>query len=227
VGTIRSDERGVSLPDGRRASWLFACDGLHSAVRRQLHLDRRPHQVARFGLRRHYQIAPWTDLVEVHWTPTGEIYVTPVGEHLVGVAVLGPRGTDYDAVLSHAGALGDRLTDAPVSTELRGAGPLRQPTKDRTHGRVLLVGDAAGYVDALTGEGIRLGLAQARAAVAAVVAGRPADYERDWRRLSRAYRLVTTVLVGAAVRPAVRRRIVPLAVRLPLVYGALVETIAR
>jgi menaquinone-9 beta-reductase len=227
VGTIRSDERGVSLPDGRRASWLFACDGLHSAVRRQLHLDRRTRQVARFGLRRHYRIAPWTDLVEVHWTPTGEIYVTPVGERSVGVAVLGPRGTDYDAVLSHAGVLGDRLTGASVSTELRGAGPLRQPTKDRTHGRVLLVGDAAGYVDALTGEGIRLGLAQARAAVAAVVAGRPADYERDWRRLSRAYRLVTTVLVGAAVRQAVRRRIVPVAVRLPRVYDALVETIAR
>ena len=38
-------------------------------------------------------------------------------------------------------------------------------------GRVLLVGDAAGYVDALTGEGIALGLAQARAAVEAVVRG--------------------------------------------------------
>ena len=140
--------------------------------------------------------------------------------------MLGPRGTDYDAVLSHAGALGDRLAASGIYRIAR-CRPLRQPTKDRTHGRVLLVGDAAGYVDALTGEGIRLGLAQARAAVAAVVAGRPADYERDWRRLSRAYRLVTTVLVGAAVRPAVRRRIVPLAVRLPRVYDALVETIAR
>jgi hypothetical protein len=38
---------------------------------------------------------------------------------------------------------------------------------------------------------------------------------------------VTTVLVGAAVRQAVRRRIVPVAVRLPRVYDALVETIAR
>ena len=58
-----------------------------------------------------------------------------------------------------------------------GAGPLRQRAHRRVAGRVLLVGDAGGYVDALTGEGIALGLAQARAAVAAVVAGDPARYE--------------------------------------------------
>ena len=46
----------------------------------------------------------------------------------------------------------------------------------------------AGYVDALTGEGIALGLAQARAAVAAVAAGRPERYERAWRRLGLAPR---------------------------------------
>jgi menaquinone-9 beta-reductase len=226
VDAVHQEPGSVSLPNGRRARWLFACDGLHSALRRELGLDGRPHPVARFGLRRHFRIVPWTDLVEVHWTPTAEIYVTPVDRELVGVAVLGERGTDYDSVLRGSGVLGQRLAGAPVVSDLRAAGPLRQRTTRRADGRVLLVGDALGYVDALTGEGIRLGLAQARAAVAAVIAGRPEAYERAWRQLSRDYRLLTTALVSAAVRPTLRRRIVPLAVRLPRVYSALVERLA-
>jgi menaquinone-9 beta-reductase len=226
VDTVRHDSKGVSVPSGQRARWVFACDGLHSALRRELELGRRPHPVTRYGLRQHFRIRPWTDVVEVHWTPAAEIYVTPVDHELVGVAVLGARGTDYGEVLRGSGVLGERLAGVPVVSELRGAGPLRQRTCRRTRGRVLLVGDASGYVDALTGEGIRLGLAQARAAVAAVIANRPDAYERDWRRLSRDYRLLTATLVSAAVRPAIRRRIVPLAVRLPRVYGALVERVA-
>jgi menaquinone-9 beta-reductase len=226
IDTVDLGKDRVSIGDGPQAQWLFACDGLHSGLRRQLGLAAPRRPGARFGLRRHFRIRPWTDLVEVHWTPTAELYVTPVDNELVGVAVLGPRGIDYDDVLSRAGVLTERLRDATAVSELRGAGPLRQQTTARTNGRVLLVGDASGYVDALTGEGIRLGLAQARAAVAAVIAARPGDYEREWRRLSREYRALTTALVGAAVRPALRRRIVPLAVRLPQVYGAIIERLA-
>src|SRR5665648_584872 len=50
---------------------------------------RRPGR-RRFGLRRHYRVAPWTDLVEVHWARSAEAYVTPVAPDLVGVALLGP-----------------------------------------------------------------------------------------------------------------------------------------
>jgi flavin-dependent dehydrogenase len=91
---------------------------------------------------------------------------------------------------------------------------------------VLLVGDAAGYVDALTGEGIRLGLAGARAAVRAVAAGNASRYEADWRRITRDYRLLTTALLAAGGRPAIRTGIVPLARRLPRVYGAIVDRLA-
>ena len=84
----------------------------------------------------------------------------------------------------------------------RGAGPLRQRSTARTLGRVLLVGDAAGYVDALTGEGIALGLAQARAAVEAVVLGRPADYEAAYKKLGRRHELLTHALLSSSRRPA-------------------------
>ncbi|RPK37475.1 hypothetical protein EES39_30795 [Streptomyces sp. ADI92-24] len=73
---------------GLTARWLIAADCLHSPLRRELGLDRPVAAPRRYGLRRHYRIAPWTDFVEVHWSRQGEAYVTPVGEHLVGVAVL-------------------------------------------------------------------------------------------------------------------------------------------
>ena len=110
---------------------------------------------------------------------------------------------------------------------VRGAGPLRQRSRRRVAGRVLLVGDAAGYVDALTGEGIALGLAQARAAVAAVAAGRPEAYERAWRRLGWRHDLLTKGLLAASRHPALRGRVVPAATALPRVFGAAVDQLAR
>ena len=56
--------------------------------------------------------------------------------------------------------------------------PLCQRSLHRVAGRVLLVGDAAGYADAITGEGIAQGLAQARAAVAAMANEQPRRYEK-------------------------------------------------
>nr|KEP22522.1 hypothetical protein DA06_20410 [Georgenia sp. SUBG003] len=94
-------------------------------------------------------------------------------------------------------------------------------------GRVLLVGDAGGYIDALTGEGISLALAQAEAAVAAVAAGRPEDYEARWREIVRRYRLITEALVVAASVPPLRRALVPAARALPPVFGAAVRQIGR
>lgn len=225
VDAVPQDATGVTA-GGRRARWLLACDGLHSAVRRDAGLSRPLSGPPRFGLRRHFRMPPWSEFVEVHWTPAAEVYVTPVAADLVGVAVLGGRGLDYEAVLAQAPGVRERLDGVPVESALRGAGPLRQSARRRVAGRVLLVGDAGGYVDALTGEGIRLGLAQARAAVAAIVSGRPDRYERDWRRITRDYRVLTGALLGAAARPALRPRIVPLAGRLPWLYGAIVDRLA-
>src|SRR5690606_7849627 len=82
--TLTQDARGVDVTldphddapsdqgDGSRvvrADWLLGCDGLHSTVRRLAGLDAPARGRARFGLRTHYRVAPWTDLVEVHWAP--------------------------------------------------------------------------------------------------------------------------------------------------------------
>lgn len=225
VGDLAQDADGVTAA-GVRARWLLGCDGLHSTVRRLAGLEAaRPVRAARrFGVRRHYRVAPWTDLVEVHWGRHAEAYVTPVGADLVGVALLGPAPVDVDAELAAMPALATRLAGAPVEAADRGAGPLRQRTRARTAGRVLLVGDASGYVDALTGEGLRLGFAQAVAAVAHL--DDPAGYERAWAAATRDYRLLTSTLVRVATSP-LRGALVPAAVRLPPVFAGAVERLAR
>jgi flavin-dependent dehydrogenase len=152
--------------------------------------------------------------------------VTPVDQDLVGIAVLSSSGAPYDELLAQVPTLRDRLRGVTWATPVRGAGPLRQTVPRRVAGRVLLVGDAAGYVDALTGEGIRTGLACARAAVAAVAVANPVAYEQDWRRLTRSYRILTNGLLGSTGPMVVRRNIVGAAQRLPGVFAVAVESLA-
>ncbi|GAA0374860.1 NAD(P)/FAD-dependent oxidoreductase [Microbispora corallina] len=207
------------------ARWLVAADGLHSPVRAALGLGLPVSRQRRYGLRRHYRIAPWTDFVEVHWAPGGEAYVTPVGDDLVGVAVLSTRRRGYDEHLAEFPDLLARL-DGPAATPVRGAGPLRQRVRSRVAGRVLLVGDAAGYVDALTGEGLSLALLSAGALVRCLRDGRPDAYEAAWRRLSLRSRLLTAALLEARRHPACARLVVPAAQRLPAVFRAAVRALA-
>ncbi|RJL20827.1 NAD(P)/FAD-dependent oxidoreductase [Bailinhaonella thermotolerans] len=208
-----------------RARWVIAADGLGSSVRRILGLDVRAAGERRFGLRRHYRVEPWSGFVEVHWAAGAEAYVTPVAGDLVGVAVLTTRRGGFDEHLAAFPGLAGRLT-GPAVTPVRGAGPLRRGAASPVAGRVLLVGDAAGYVDALTGEGVSLALAGARAAVECLRSGRPGAYAGEWRRLTRSYRLITAALLRATATPAGRRLLVPAAARLPALFRAAVNTIA-
>jgi flavin-dependent dehydrogenase len=252
---------------GVEARYLVAADGLHSTIRRVLEggtpavTDGGPRRagpgsrspVPRYGLRRHYLVAPWTDLVEVHWAPRAEAYVTPVSADVVGIGLLfvrprrdgGPHrdgppdaataghgagddaGGDFEARLSAFPALLGRLGDAPPASEIRGAGPMRQDVRRRVYGRVLLVGDASGYVDALTGEGIGVGLAQAEALAGCLAADRPADYERAWRRASGPAWRFTAGLLWSRNQPFLGPRIVPAAQRLPWLFAALVNHAAQ
>ena len=223
---VRPDAAGVSV-DGRRARYLAAADGLHSPIRRQLGLQRAGAGTPpRWGTRQHFAVAPWTDLVEVHWGARSEAYVTPVGPELVGVAVLSGEQAPFAAQLSAFPALRDRLPGAGV-TSVRGAGPFLQRTSARVAGRVLLVGDAAGYVDALTGEGIAVALSCARALVDCVVADDPGAYERRWLAASRRYRAITSSLLWARRQPLLASRIVPLSARMPRVFAAAVQQLAH
>jgi flavin-dependent dehydrogenase len=94
-------------------------------------------------------------------------------------------------------------------------------------GRVLLVGDAAGYVDALTGEGIALALGCARDLVQSLVDGEPESYEQRWRARTRHYRWLTDGLIAARGPLRLAGAIVPAAARLPKAFAGSVDALAR
>ncbi|KRF37235.1 NAD(P)/FAD-dependent oxidoreductase [Nocardioides sp. Soil805] len=224
---VRAVRDGIDhvLVDGEPARFLVAADGLHSPVRRLLGLEVPVRGRRRFGLRCHVRQEPWTPFVEVHWAAGAEAYVTPVAEDLVGVAVLTDSGEAFDEVLTQFPLLRERLVGE--RTKVMGAGPLRQRARRRVAGRTLLVGDAGGYVDALTGEGIALGLAHARAAVACVAADDPQRFEALAGRLSRRHEMLTHALLHATAHRVVRRRLVPAAARAPWLFSAAVNQLAR
>ncbi|ARE72857.1 monooxygenase [Streptomyces sp. Sge12] len=236
IDQVRQDVDRVTAA-GLTARYLVAADGLHSPVRRRLGLSAQPapRRRARYGLRRHYAVEPWSDLVEVHWSARCEAYVTPLAPDRIGVAVLTCDQAPFDVQLARFPLLSARLTPAGATsatgapgapTAVRGAGPLRQGARVRVAGRVLFVGDAAGYVDALTGEGLTLAVTAAGELVRCVRAGRPQDYEQAWRDLTRSYRTLTASLLWARHQPRLAPRIVPAAARLPRTFTRAVNLLA-
>lgn len=194
--------------------WLVGADGLHGQVRKAGGFAVTTGRRRRLGVRRHFPIAPWADLVEVHWADGVEAYVTPVGPDCVGVAFLwsqaGGERADYGAFLDRFPALRARLGPAAgfPETSARGSGPFDVRVNPIAQGRVLLVGDAAGYLDAITGEGLSLAFASAAALVEATAGEDASTYPRAWARVRRQHVALTRLVVWLAEHPSLRRRVV-------------------
>jgi flavin-dependent dehydrogenase len=201
--------------DDIRARWVVGADGLHSNMRRLIGANEQPAgHPRRHGLRCHVEVEPWTDMVEVHWGQAAEAYVTPVSARLVGIAVLTSSRGSFDEHMDNFPMLRQRLRDLPTST-ITGSGPFGIRASHVVRGRTALVGDASGYVDALTGEGIALGLKQARVPIECLVEEDLDAYPRRWARVSRRARTLTSGLLAASSIDVLRRGLVPTAARLP------------
>jgi menaquinone-9 beta-reductase len=220
------------------AGLLVAADGLHSPLRRSQGLE-RPAATStprRYGLRQHFRLRPWTDFVEVHFSPGVEAYVTPTGRERVGVAFLWEDGllegrVSFEHLLRRFPVLEERLAHAPRDSSPRGAGPLRQSVRGRVLTRLVLVGDAAGYVDALTGEGLSLAFRSAaalgRILPQALARGATrealAPYERALLPLYRRYAFSTRLLLTLVRRPGARAHLLRALSRVTSAVEALVE----
>jgi flavin-dependent dehydrogenase len=217
------------------ARLLVAADGLASPVRHREGLERpaRPGAPRRFGIRQHFAIPPWADAVEVHFGEGVEAYVTPAGDRRVGVAFLferGPGPARFEDLLARFPALSGLLHGVPVDSVPRGAGPLARSATSRTAERLVLLGDAAGYLDAATGEGLSLafGCALDLAGMLGDVLGAGATraalrgYEAAWRARYLPYWAWTRTMLGLIRRPALRRRVMGLAAARPGPFERLV-----
>lgn len=225
IGEVSQDASSVHAAE-LTARYLAAADGLHSPIRASLGLAQPTGGPRRWGIRRHIRLAPWTEYVEVHWAGGAEAYVTPVADDCVGIAILTSRRGGFDQHLDEFPALKQRVHGHTHGPD-RAAGPLRQKVRSRAAGRVLLVGDAAGYVDALTGEGLGIAFSAADLLVGCVVAERPGIYDRQWRDMSRRYRMLTAAVLHASAYRTTRSHIVPAAAALPKVFTGLVNVLAE
>jgi flavin-dependent dehydrogenase len=120
-------------------------------------------------VRQHFKVEPWTDHVEVYWSSAGEAYVTPTGDDELNVAFLWqatennpPGGQRLVAhLLRGFPELAQRLGRAKTADEAGARGPLHVQVPTPARDGLLLIGDAAGYVDAITGEGVGLAVSKA------------------------------------------------------------------
>jgi flavin-dependent dehydrogenase len=121
-----------------------------------------------------YEAIAW---VEIGVVPGGYGWVFPKGDHanlgVGGWMSEGPRLRDHLDHLARAHGVEPSALDAVRGHRL----PMRELGARAACGRILLVGDAAGLVDPLSGDGIYEAFVSAKLAAEAILAEEPAGYE--------------------------------------------------
>jgi flavin-dependent dehydrogenase len=191
-----------------RCRWLVCADGHNSLLRKSAGLDLSRSAQQRFGFRRHYRVALWTDLVEVHWSNCGQMYITPVSDNEICVAfITRRRELGWEEALCHFPALWARLKDAVPGNRHLGALTVTRRLAAVQLGKVALVGEASGSVDAVTGEGLSMAFRQAIALAEAMRAGSLQQYEVAHSRIARLPRMMSTLMLAMDKHPHFRRRV--------------------
>ncbi len=212
---------------------VVAADGLHSSLRKASGLDPVPCAHRRFALRQHYQIRPWTDFVEVYVDDKGEAVVTPVSDESVGINFVWEDGVieqpEISVLMRCFPALRARLGIAPAISTIKGAGPMEHAVTRRNANRMVLVGDAGGFLDSISGEGLSIAFNSAlmlgKHLPEILKRGATQEsmqpYEREVRRFYRGYWFITSGLLMVARHPRARRTIINLLMRHPRAFSAL------
>ncbi len=216
---------GVML-DGRlvRPRWIVGADGFHSRVRDWAGLSGGVKQSRlRYGFRRHFQIEPIPEWVEVYWHGDGfQVFVTPVNAREVGVAMTTSNPAHrLDHALARLPQLRERL--GPATTAERGAITANMSLPAIHRGNVVLIGDASGAVDSITGEGMCLAFRQAVHLAGAIAAGDMSLYAQAHQRLIWPPRAMARLLLWLADHPMPRHAAIRLLASSPRAFHSLLS----
>jgi len=215
------------------APLVIGADGRTSVIAHRLGL-RRPHRLRRLALVTYVSgLTDAREYGEIFVDPPDYAILNPIETDRVNLSLVVPlshasrfRGrleTFFAARVKHLPHLARRLAGAQWEMPVRALGPLAYRVGRPRHGGVMLIGDAGGFYDPFTGEGVYRALHEAElAAETAARALKRGNYSaaalgefararrhafRDKERLTRVLHLIIghRWLANAAARALVRR----------------------
>jgi flavin-dependent dehydrogenase len=177
-GVVAAGEKTGSVE--RRAPVVIAADGRHSGLAFQLGLARHPARPRRWAIGAYFEgVGGLTTLGEMHVRRGAYIGVAAVPGGLTNACLVLPEVAARAVMRSPEAALDDRLhTDPQLShrfatarrvTKASVLGPLAVETTGAGLPGLLLAGDAAGFIDPMTGDGLRIAMRGAELAAAAAL----------------------------------------------------------
>jgi len=194
-----------------RARFVAIADGLRSALRHRLGWTVGPRPPHRYGIVAHWTmdgpVDPWVRITFDHGL---EVYEGPVAgnQRMVGLLCYQERMREFGGRLETryreiAQTLRPALRNADLVGSVAAVGPFWYRASTVAQGGVFLIGDAAGFTDPITGEGVAAGLRQARAFAAVLDTPNP---ERAYRhahwRLTKDPRRVAALFLRLSRTPA-------------------------
>jgi flavin-dependent dehydrogenase len=206
--------------EGFSYRWLVGADGQNSQVRKWAGLSTRRAGSRRFGFCSHFQRGPWSDATEVHWARSCQIFITPLAGQEIGVAVLtGDSGLRLDGALPRFPALAGKLRGSAQTTRELGETTGLRILPAIARGRVALVGDASGTVDAVTGHGLSLAFQQAIPLAEAIRRGDLAHYQEAHRKMAAIPIAMTRLMMLMSQNDWIRNRTIRLFEKSPELFS--------
>jgi flavin-dependent dehydrogenase len=233
VDVVNASRAGASIHliarDGRRfeSDTVVAADGVHSVVARRLGLNRgwpaasialdMMEETPRTELR---DVDPSTLWVAYGYRGPGYAYIFPKRDHVnIGIGYVlshyraAVDASPYelqrgfiDSLRARGIVIGESVRRNFTPFLIPVGGPLRRPGS----GRVLLAGDAGGFVNAFTAEGIYYAMVSGDLAARTIIEGDERDsnqgsgsFELEKSDLAAAYRLACDDEIGAELRDSV------------------------
>jgi flavin-dependent dehydrogenase len=205
-----------------KARWIIGADGQNSRIRQQAGLDLYRTERRRYGFRQHYRIAPWSSYMELYWDPRCQVYVTPIAEDEVGIAVIShDSNLRVREALTGFPDLERRISGTPAVSREMGALSVTRRLRSVCRGRMALIGDASGSVDAITGDGICLSFKQALVLAEAVKNKRLNDYQTEHAKLNSRPHLMASLMLAMAKHGRLQRRVLASLAKRPGVFELL------
>lgn len=181
VGGIggRAVRATLRTPEGKRGiryQWLIGADGARSRVSQEIAVEGIVAAPRRLGLVAHYEGVPELETHgEMHVGPGWYVGLAPLAGGRLNVGMALPLDGDrrpaderFAAAIQGIPAVAERLKGRERLTPIIGASPIGHRVRRAAGRGWMLVGDAAGFIDPFTGEGIYRALRSARAAAEAL-----------------------------------------------------------